>query len=57
MSTRGKLYQGGTTLAREAMLTRAENGEFAATVASEGKTYFLGRIRLLKRSERWRTQG
>lgn len=44
MSARGRLYQGGTALAREAMLTRAENGEFTATVVSEGKTFFLGRM-------------
>ena len=33
----GKLYQGGTTLAREAVLTRTENGEFTATTAAEDK--------------------
>ncbi|MCY4610092.1 MAG: hypothetical protein OXC38_00010 [Gammaproteobacteria bacterium] len=45
MSVRGKLYQGGTTLAREAALTRAESGEFTAVVASEGKTVSLGHMR------------
>ena len=45
MSVRGKLYQGGTTLAREAALTRAESGEFTAVVASEGKTVSLGQMR------------
>lgn len=44
MSVRGKLYQGGTTLAREATLTRAENGEFTALVVSEGKTFSLGHM-------------
>ncbi len=45
MSVCGKLYQGGTTLAREAALTRAESGEFTAVVASEGKTVSLGHMR------------
>ena len=45
MSVRGKLYQGGTTLAREAALTRTEGGEFTAVVVSEGKTVFLGHMK------------
>ena len=45
MSVRGKLYQGGTTLAREATLTRTEGGEFTAVVGSEGRTISLGRMR------------
>ena len=42
MSVRGKLYQGGTTLAREAELTRSEDGSFTAFLASEDKTVSLG---------------
>lgn len=44
MSVRGKLYQGGTTLARAATLTRSGNGEFTAMVVAEGKTFSLGRL-------------
>jgi len=44
VSVRGKLYQGGTTLAQEAALTRAESGEFTAIVSSEGKAVTLGRM-------------
>ena len=42
MSVRGKLYQGGTTLAREAELTRSEDGSFTAFIAAENKTISLG---------------
>lgn len=45
MSVHGKLYQGGTTLAREAAITRTEGGEFTAVVVAEGRTVFLGQIR------------
>lgn len=45
MSVRGKLYQGGTTLAREAALTRTEGGEFTAVIGSDGRTISLGRTR------------
>ena len=45
MSVRGKLYQGGSTWAREVALTRAGNGEFTAVIASEGKTISLGHMR------------
>ena len=44
MSVRGKLYQGGTTLAREAALTQAGDREFTATITSEGKAVSLGRM-------------
>ena len=44
MSVRGKLYQGGTTLAREAALTRTENGEFTAIITSTGEAISLGRM-------------
>ena len=45
MSVRGKLYQSGRTHAREAMLVRTENGEFAATIGSGDETLPLGRMR------------
>ncbi len=45
MSVCGKLYQGGTTLAREAALSRTESGEFTAVVVSAGKTVSLGQMR------------